>query len=104
MSLPTYIIGQDPDHERWFVTRTESPRFVAELVEPDEADDGLILQDGEGMNIRQWIDPPQPSSSIKPFLAEIYDDLCRHEDMRRPTPQGSERTQTEASIPPLDAL
>jgi RNA polymerase sigma-70 factor (ECF subfamily) len=42
MTPSTYIIGQDSNHERYFVIRTESPRFIAELMEPDQADDSLV--------------------------------------------------------------
>jgi hypothetical protein len=104
LSLPTYIIGQDPKHERYFVFRTESPRFVAELVEPDEADDGLILEDGEGLNIREWIDAPQPSSSVKPYLAEISGEVARHGEMTGLTNLAYEPRPEKPVFPPLDAL
>jgi len=104
MSLPTYIIGQDPEHERCFVVRTESPRFVAELVEPDEADDGLILEDGQGLNIRQWNDAPQPSCNMKPYLAEISQEVARHEQTTGLTNRTYEPPAAEPALPPLDAL
>lgn len=104
MGLPTYIIGQDPKHERYFVFRTASPRFVAELVEPDEADDGLILADGEGLNIREWIDGPQPSSNVKPYLAEISAEVARHGEMTGLTNLTYEPPSGKPVLPPLDAL
>jgi hypothetical protein len=82
MSLPTYIVGQDPNHERYFVTRTESPCFIGELVEPDEADGGLIFEDGEGFRIRQWLDAPRPAVSIAPLLGEIFEAVNHHADLR----------------------
>jgi hypothetical protein len=60
-----YIVGQDVDHDHCFVIRTQSPRFIAEFVEPDEADDGLILEDDEGFALASG-DVAQPSSNIEP--------------------------------------
>ena len=99
MQPSTYIFGQDSTRERHFVIRTESPRFIAEFVEPDEADDGLILEDGEGLSVSQWLDAPQPSSHLIPLLHEIYKGLTDYSDnqeLQNPRPKSSEL--------PLDAL
>jgi hypothetical protein len=104
MAPSTYIIGQDSNHERWFVIRTESPRFIGEFVESDQADDGLIFEDGEGLHINQWNDPPQPASAIIPFLGEIAEELGRYNEMRGVTVESGDSPPAEPVIPPLEAL
>jgi hypothetical protein len=47
MTPSTYISDQDLNRERYVVIRMESGRFIAELVEPDEAAAGGDLRRGE---------------------------------------------------------
>ena len=103
MAPSTYIIGQDSNHERWYVIRTESPRFIAELVEPDEADDGLILEDGEGLRVSQWLDAPQPTSNLKPLLAEIYEEI-EHYSANRGIDGATDRATPPDPVLPIEAL
>lgn len=75
MNLPLYLMTHDPGMEGTFIVRTAPPRFIAELVEPDGVDPGLIFEDGEGMSIRQWIDMRPADDVIQAMLPEIFEYL-----------------------------